>query len=58
MERIWQHVYSEELKTQSEEHPLLLTVAPMNPRKNLDKAAQILFETFNVPRYFIEYNTV
>ena len=49
MERVWQHVYAEELKTLPEEHPVLLTEAPLNPRANRDAAAQVLFETFNVP---------
>jgi len=49
MERIWNWVYSEELSTLSEEHPVLLTEAPLNPRQNRDIAAQIFFDTFNVP---------
>ncbi|KAG5221889.1 actin [Salix suchowensis] len=32
MERIWNWVYTEELGTLSEEHPVLLTEAPLNPR--------------------------
>ncbi|KAI9162998.1 Actin-like protein [Paramyrothecium foliicola] len=49
MERIWEYVYGEGLKTLSEEHPVLLTEPPLNPRSNRETAAQILFETFNVP---------
>ncbi|KAH8171291.1 actin domain-containing protein [Sarocladium implicatum] len=49
MERIWEYVWGEGLKTLSEEHPVLLTEPPLNPRSNRDTAAQILFETFNVP---------
>ena len=49
MERIWEYVYGEGLKTLSEEHPVLLTEPPLNPRTNRDTAAQILFETFNIP---------
>jgi centractin len=49
MEKIWQYVYSEELKTLSEEHPVLFTEAPLNPLQNRSKAAEIFFETFNVP---------
>ncbi|PVG03349.1 putative centractin [Serendipita vermifera] len=49
MERIWNWVYAEELSTLSEEHPVLLTEAPLNPRQNRDIAAQIFFDTFNVP---------
>ncbi|KAJ4991556.1 actin [Stagonosporopsis vannaccii] len=49
MERIWQYVYNQGLGTVSEDHPVLLTEPPLNPRENRDIAAQILFETFNVP---------
>ncbi|KAJ3396824.1 Actin-2 [Lobulomyces angularis] len=58
MERIWQHIYSEELKTLSEEHPILLTTAPLNPKKNREKAAQILFETFNAPSLFMSIQAI
>ncbi|KAI3661350.1 hypothetical protein MP638_007145 [Amoeboaphelidium occidentale] len=58
MERIWQHIYSEELKTLSEEHPVLLTEAPYNPRKHRDMLAQIFFETFNVPALFVSIQAV
>lgn len=53
MERIWRYVYESELKTMSEEHPVLLTEAPLNPRENREIAAQVLFETFNVPAIYI-----
>lgn len=36
----------------------MLTTAPLNPRKNLDKAAQILFETFNVPSLFMSIQAI
>jgi centractin len=35
-----------------------LTEAPINPRKNRDQAAQIFFETFNVPAMFISIQAV
>lgn len=58
MERIWSHIYTEELKTLSEEHPVLLTEAPLNPKTNRDTAAQILFETFNVPALYTSIQAV
>jgi centractin len=58
MERIWQYIYTDELKTLSEEHPVLLTEAPLNPRSNRDTAAQIFFETFNVPALFTSIQAV
>jgi len=57
MEAIWNHTYSE-LRCQAEEHPLLLTEAPLNPTKNREKAAEIFFETFNAPALFISMQAV
>jgi centractin len=36
----------------TEDHPVLLTEAPLNPRHNRDKVAEIFFETFRVPALF------
>ncbi len=53
MERLWSYIYTKEcLGTSSEDHPVLLTEAPLNPRKNREKAAEIFFETFNAPALF------
>jgi len=57
MEAIWNYTYSE-LKCQSEEHPVLLTEAPLNPTKNREKAAELFFETFNVPALFVSIQAV
>ncbi|XP_055256395.1 beta-centractin isoform X2 [Moschus berezovskii] len=40
------------------EHPVLLTEAPLNPSKNREKAAEVFFETFNVPALFISMQAV
>ncbi|KAF9997502.1 Actin-2, partial [Modicella reniformis] len=58
MEKIWQYIYTDELKTMSEEHPVLLTEAPLNPMRNREIAAQIFFETFNVPALFTSIQAV
>ncbi|XP_010165701.2 alpha-centractin-like, partial [Antrostomus carolinensis] len=39
-------------------HPVLLTEAPLNPRKNRERAAEVFFETFNVPALFISMQAV
>ncbi|CEM37380.1 unnamed protein product [Vitrella brassicaformis CCMP3155] len=57
MENIWTHVYSE-MKINSEEHPVLLTEAPLNPRRNREKAAEIFFETFNCPALFVSAQAI
>ncbi|KAJ2161897.1 centractin- actin- protein of the dynactin complex [Coemansia sp. RSA 552] len=58
MEKIWSYIYSDELKTLSEEHPVLLTEAPLNPSANREQAAQIFFETFNVPAFYTSIQAV
>jgi centractin len=40
------------------QHPVLLTEAPLNPRSNRDVAAQIFFDTFNVPALFTSVQAV
>lgn len=40
------------------QHPVLLTEPPLNPRANRDTAAQILFETFNVPALYTSIQAV
>lgn len=37
---------------------MLLTEAPLNPQANREKAAEIFFETFNVPALYIQIQAV
>lgn len=59
MELIWHHIYSkEQLQIFAEEHPVLITESPVNPRRNRERTAEIFFETFNVPALFISMQAV
>jgi len=58
MEQVWSSVFTEHLKVSTEEHPVLVTEPPMNPRRSRERMAEIFFETFNVPSLFISMQAV
>ena len=44
--------------TRPAQHPVLLTEAPLNPNSNREQAAQIFFETFNVPAMYMSVQAI
>lgn len=58
MEALLHHVFDVELKTDSDKQDVLLVEPPHNPKKNREKMAQLMFETFNVGGIYLGSSAV
>lgn len=71
IEKIWHHIFYNELRISPEEHPVLIPDSPFNqikyrdlgPEKNKsmtyrERMQQIMFEVFSVPAFYITMNAV
>ena len=46
MEKIWSHIFYNELHISADEHPIMMTEAPNNKNTNREKMMELMFETF------------
>ena len=58
MEKLWHHTMYDLLRVAPEEHPVLLTEAPMNPKRNREKTIEMMFEKFKVPSTYISIQAI
>jgi actin len=58
MEKIWEHTFTNELRVKHDEHNVMLTEAPLNPKVNREKMANIMFNTFRVPGLYVAIQAV
>ncbi|KAG8229238.1 hypothetical protein J437_LFUL007924 [Ladona fulva] len=47
MEKVWDYMFNVELRIQPKEHPLLISEAPLNPKQNRVKLAQVCYSIHN-----------
>ena len=47
IEKLWQHTFYDQLKVAPEEHSVVLTESPLNPKEKREKMAEIMLELFN-----------
>lgn len=53
MEKVFTHLFDDELKVSAEQRQILLSEAPFSPKINKEKLTQLFFEKFNVQGLYI-----
>ena len=53
MEKIWEHIFTNELKADPIEHNIMITALQSCPKETKELIVEIMFEKFNVPGLYI-----
>jgi len=54
IEKVWHYSIYEELSVIPEQTNVLMTEPPLNRKENREKMTEIMFETFNVNRFYVK----
>lgn len=58
MEKVWHYTFYDALRVNPEEHAVVVSEAPMNPKKNRERMVEMLFEKFSCPASYIVIQAV
>lgn len=58
IESIWNYIFDTELTVPSDQCDVLMAEAPLNPKKNRERTAEIMFEHFNVSGFYLASTAV
>jgi actin, other eukaryote len=58
MERIWHHTFYNELRVAPEEHPVIMSEDIGNETSMRHKTTEIMFDTFDIPGFYLENSSV
>ena len=57
-ELIWRHVLENDLRLDTQDHPLLFTDPPFNPASNREKLMEVAFESLQAPALYVASQSV
>lgn len=58
MEKVWHYIFYSQLRVAPEEWPVLMSEPSLNPKELREKTTQCMFETFNVPAFYLNTTAV
>ncbi|XP_019612675.1 actin-related protein T2 [Rhinolophus sinicus] len=58
MEQLWKHLFEWELGVKASERPVLMTEPSLNPREARERTAEVMFERFHVPAFYLSDQAV
>ncbi|XP_053436878.1 actin-related protein T1-like [Nycticebus coucang] len=58
MEKLWEHLFECNLRVKPCDQPVFMTEPSMNPRETRERLAEMMFENFNVPAFYLSNHAV